>query len=246
METPLLRRAACVLITLISLSAPAGAAAQNVMSPPAAASGARFLAGPLDFKALLPAPPAAGSLAARVDLEAVQQAQAWRTPEQIAWAQLVAKDDVFHHAKIVGPWFTAEKAPHTAAFFKALAVDVGAVDAASKQPFLRPRPYTIDPSIQPCVTLPKSTSYPSGSAMQAFVWAELLADLLPEKREALLARAHRAAWGRVIGGVHFPSDVVAGRLLAAAFLAECRKNPAFRAALDGCRREVARLTSTSP
>ncbi|MEY4938700.1 MAG: hypothetical protein RIQ93_435 [Verrucomicrobiota bacterium] len=243
METSPFRRIR-LLVTVMVCALPAGSTAQNVMSPPPATSGSRFLSAALDFQALLPAPPPAGTLAAGVDLEAVQQAQAWRTAEQVAWAQVVAKDDVFNHARIVGSWFNPEKAPRTAAFFKDLAVDVAAVDVASKEPFLRPRPSKLDPTIDPCVPLPKSTSYPSGSAMQAFVWAELLADLLPAKREALLARAHRAAWGRVIGGVHFPSDVVAGRILATAFLAECRKNAAFRAALADCRREVTSLAAS--
>ena len=74
--------------------------------------------------------------------------------------------------------------------------------------------------------------------MQALVWAELLAEILPAHRDALIARAHRAAWGRVLGGVHFPSDLVAGRRLAETYLAEARKHPEFRAGLEAARREI--------
>lgn len=192
-----------------------------------------------DFRALLPEPPAVGSIAAQADLEAVRQVQAWRTSEQVAWALRVEKDSVFYHAEILGVWFKAERVPLAAEFFKRLADDMRALDGAAKKPFLRPRPTTVDPRVQPCVTLPASTSYPSGSGMRAFVWAQLLAEAVPAKRDALIARAHRAAWGRVIGGVHFPSDVVAGARLADAYLAEARKNAAFREAWAAARDEIA-------
>lgn len=197
----------------------------------------------LDFRAILAAPPAAGSVAALADLDVVLQVQAWRTPEQIEWAKLVERDQVFNHATVLGAWFSAERLPVTAAFFKSLGDDLRAIDVASKLPFARPRPNVADPRVQPCVTLPTSTSYPSGSAMQALVWAELLAEMVPAKRTELIARAHRAGWGRVIGGVHWPSDVAAGRVLAAAYLAEARKNAVFRAALAAAQVEVTRAAA---
>ena len=207
---------------------------------PAAAAPTHFVKrDAIDFRSVLPAPPAAGSLAAQVDLEAVLQVQAWRTPEQVAWAKVVEKDSVYNLAGIVGAWFTAENLPVTKSLFSDVGDDLRALDAASKQPFLRPRPSAVDASVQPCVALPASTSYPSGSAMQAFVWAEILAEIFPAKREELLARAHRAAWGRVIGGVHFPSDVAAGRRLAEVYLAQCRTSAAFRDAVELSRKEMA-------
>jgi acid phosphatase (class A) len=70
------------------------------------------------------------------------------------------------------------------------------------------------------------------------VWAELLSEAVPAKRDELRMRAHHAAWGRVLGGVHFPSDIVAGRLLAQAYVAECRKSAAFGEAFDACKQEL--------
>lgn len=236
------------MIGALAIGMSVAPAQENVMRPavpvPAPAN-----AGPMapqfvsltafDFRALLPEPPAAGSIAAQSDLEAVLQVQAWRTPEQVAWALRVEKDSVFNHAEILGGWFGAERLPRAEMFFKRLADDMRALDGAAKKPFLRPRPSMIDPRVQPCVTLPTSTSYPSGSGMQAFVWAQLLAEAVPAKRDALMARAHRAAWGRVIGGVHFPNDVVAGARLADAYLVEARKNAAFREAWAAARDEIA-------
>ena len=112
------------------------------------------------------------------------------------------------------------------------------MDRAAKLPFQRLRPTKVDASLRPCVTVPTSTSYPSGSAMQAWVFGELLAEIFPFRREELLERAERAAWGRVIGGVHFPSDLVGGKRLAAVYLAEAWKNPEFHDALDTARKEL--------
>jgi acid phosphatase (class A) len=212
----------------------------NVMAQgKATAPQPRYLAaGALDFTAILAHPPAPGTPAGLADLEAVLQVQAWRTPEQVAWAQLIDRDTVFNLATELGPWFRAEALPRTAAWFAAIGEDIRWLDGAAKAPFRRARPHAVDPRVQPVVTLPKSFSYPSGSACQAFVWSELLGEIFPERRDELLARAHRAAWGRVIGGVHFPSDVVAGRLLAQAYLAAVRQSDAFGAAQAEARAEL--------
>jgi acid phosphatase (class A) len=216
--------------------------AENVMlAPPGAGNAVALRFAPIeafDFRTILPPPPEPGSLAAQADLETVRQLEVARTGDDIAWAKLVEKDNVFNHAGVLGAWFAAEKLPQTAAFFEELAGDLRALDGAAKKPFLRPRPTALDPGLRPCVALPASTSYPSGSAMQAIVWAELLADILPAKRDALLARAHRAGWGRVLGGVHFPTDIVGGHRLAQAYLTECRKSPKFRTAFAAVRSEV--------
>lgn len=223
-------------------------AQETVMRPAASrAAGTPFVAAEaLDFRSLLPAPPATGSLAAEVDLAAVLQVQAWRTAEQVAWAKAVEKDNVFNHAEILGAWFTPERLPATAAFFRRIGEDMRLLDGSAKKPFLRPRPTAVDPRVEPCVTVPASTSYPSGSGMQAEVWARLLAEILPARRDALLARAQRAGWGRVIGGVHFPSDIVAGARLGDAYLAAARRNAAFRAAFEACRAEVSAAAPGAP
>ncbi len=192
----------------------------------------------LDLKSIVPPPPAAGSFAAHAELQTLLQVQAWRTDEQVAWARTVARDVVYNCAPIIGRWFTAERLPRTASFFTLLADDMKALDSLAKKPFLRQRPSQVDLRIEPCVTIPPSSSYPSGSATQSLVWAELLAEIFPAKREELLNRAERAAWGRVIGGVHYPSDLVAGQILARAYLAECRKSRVFQDAFAASRAEL--------
>jgi membrane-associated phospholipid phosphatase len=195
-----------------------------------------------DVAALLPPPPVPGSLAAQGDLETVRQAQAWRTPAQVAWAQVVDHGDTFAWFgadHLLGPKFTAQNLPRLAAFMNGYGDELDPMDEAAKKIFARPRPFVVDPRVQPCVERLASSSYPSGHALFAYLDAAVLAEIFPAKRTELFERAHRVAWSRVLGGAHFPTDLEAGRRLAGVVIAAELKNPAFRAALDDCRREVA-------
>jgi acid phosphatase (class A) len=91
------------------------------------------------------------------------------------------------------------------------------------------------------VEKPAGYGYPGGYAALVFVRAGVLAELFPEKRTELLAQAHQRAWARVIGGVHFPSDLVAGRLLGEAVVSALLENSVFLAALEKARAEVKAL-----
>lgn len=199
-----------------------------------------FLApGAVDLKAVLPAPPAAGSPGALGDLEAVLQMQAARSPNDIAWAKFIERDNAFNNSQVLGAWFAKDKLPATAELLREVTEDMVLAGKGAKDLYPRPRPFRTDPAVHPCVDRPDSGSYPSGHSQQAFVWAEVLSDIFPEHRAELLARAHQAAWGRVIGGVHFPSDLVGGRIVAEAIIDALRKNPAYRTAIEKCRAEAA-------
>lgn len=194
-----------------------------------------------ELVALLPEPPAPGSLAAQADLETVKRIQDARTPEQAARAGRVDAWDIWDYAPVVGPWFAKPTVPRTAALFARLSDELGLVSREAKKRFGRPRPPLVDPAIRPLVSLPATGSYPSGHSLFLFMEAEVLADLFPDLRRELFDFAHRAAWTRVIAGVHFPSDVVAGRLLGQAFVEALRKNPAYLDELEACRAEAAPL-----
>jgi len=214
------------------------------MNAAAVAKGGHFVKpSAFDLTKVLPTPPEAGSLAAKADLEVVLQAQAWRTPEEVEWAKLIDKDNPFNYATVLGSWFTKEKLPVTAKFLADVTEDANAVGALTKALYARARPPQVDPRVQPVVPVPATASYPSGHVTRAFTWALVLAEIYPDKRDELLARAHRAAWGRVLAGVHFPSDLIGGQLMAEAIVAELKKNDAFRAAVEQCRAEAAAATS---
>jgi acid phosphatase (class A) len=195
----------------------------------------------LDIAGVLPAPPAPGSLAGRADLETVLQVQAARTPEQVSWAQRVDTGDtfaLFGDENLPGPEFTRANHPALAQLIANDREDLTPVYKAAKRLFARTRPYDLDPRVHPCVRKPADDSYPSGHTYRAFLDAEVLSQIYPERRAELFDRARHIAWARIIGGVHFPTDLEGGRLLAAAVMAAELKDAAFKAALEACRSEA--------
>lgn len=243
-----------LLSALLALLLPGGwLGAQTIVAEPAkrvrTVQAAVYLQqATLDPAKVLAPPPSRGTLAAEADLEAVVMAQQFRTPEQEAWAKFIDTDNVFKHAPEIGLWFTPRELPKCEAFFNRVLADAHGVSSRAKRLYDRPRPPVVDPRIRPCVFLPRGASFPSGHSTQAFLMASILADLVPEKREALINRAHRAAWSRIIGGVHYPTDDIAGRILAQAILEELRKSPEFLKDLESCRRELdqARASRSKP
>lgn len=55
-----------------------------------------------------------------------------------------------------------------------------------------------------CVKKSWGYSYPSGHSSFSRVFANVLSDIVPERRAEFFARADEVAQDRVIGGVHFP------------------------------------------
>lgn len=201
--------------------------------------------GSLDLPRLLPPPPAMDSPAGRVDLQGVLQTQTWRTPAQVAFAESVEHGTVWDFAAVLGPQFAKAHVPKTAALLARFQHQVGLLSQEAKRLHQRPRPPKADARIQPCVPFSDSPSYPSGHGLQLYACAALLGELFPHRREALRQEADRLAWGRVIGGVHFPSDLEAARGLAGHLMKALLDLPAFKTAMEACRAEVQPLSKAS-
>lgn len=60
------------------------------------------------------------------------------------------------------------------------------------------------------VTMPSSTSFPSGHSASAAAFAVAVGDLLPALKLPLRGAASVVAFSRVYTGVHYPSDVLVG------------------------------------
>lgn len=83
---------------------------------------------------------------------------------------------------------------------------------AVKRVVRRPRPELAD--LPPLVTVPSRLSFPSAHAASTFAAAAAYPPLVP--RSPLAAAALAMAYSRVLLGVHYPSDVLAGALLGVA------------------------------
>ena len=69
--------------------------------------------------------------------------------------------------------------------------------------------------------------------------ALVLADLFPDKREAILAEGRAIGWHRVQLGRHYPTDIYAGRVLAQAIVQEMKKNKRFEKDFAEAKAEIA-------
>jgi acid phosphatase (class A) len=71
------------------------------------------------------------------------------------------------------------------------------------------------------------------------VLALVLADLLPDKQDAILAHARTIGWHRVQIARHYASDIYAGRVLALAIVKQFKKSDAFDKDFAAAKAEIA-------
>lgn len=193
----------------------------------------------IDWRALLTPPPAPDSITARGEQELMRRLQEARTPEQVKLAKYYENLNIFRMlAPVLGDACTAEHLPRTAAVFKQAYAEARPAITGAKASWSRQRPYTFDTTIQPVVDRPNNTSYPSGHAAEAALFAALLTELLPEHAADWQRQAELVRWSRLIGGAHYPSDVAAGKLLGEALGREMLKSPRLRHALEEVRAEL--------
>jgi acid phosphatase (class A) len=200
---------------------------------------ARYLrAEQVDLTRLLAPPPAPGSAEDRRDLEAVLAAQRARTPDSAKAAQADAEVSVFRFADVIGPAFTAERLPRTAALFRQASREASAVIQIAKRHWGRPRPFDVSDDVKPVAELARNGAYPSGHAAFGQLAAILLAEMVPEKRAELFARGRAYGENRVVAGLHYPTDVEAGRLAATAIAAALLRDAEFSRDFAASRAEV--------
>lgn len=192
----------------------------------------------VDLTHYLPAPPANDSTQTRDEIAEILRIQKSRTPEQAAAAIADAQEDVWRFADVMGTKFSADKLPLTSAFFERVAATEGAVVDPAKDFWKRPRPHMLSEQINPIVKKSKSGSWPSGHATLGYLMATLLADMVPEKREALFARASQYAENRVIAGIHYRSDTIMSRTAAALIAQKLFESPAFSAEFSASQKEL--------
>jgi acid phosphatase (class A) len=180
-------------------------------------------------------PPDPGSEEQSAELAVVLWAQRTRMPEDVARAAAAVRPSLAAFSGALGEEMDATRLPLTRALLDRAVAAVRAETRPLKERYARPRPFAADPRVVPAVEREDSFSYPSGHATLGVVWAGLLADLRPERADALRLRGLQIGHDRVVAGLHWPSDVVAGQRLGAAILARLLADPAVERALREAR-----------
>jgi acid phosphatase (class A) len=205
----------------------------------------RYLtAGRPDGIALLPPPPAEDSAEQAADLASARAVFDGRTQAETTRA---VKDSTLAFslfAPVIGPMFQRDQLPKTFAVLDQVKAELGSVIDPAKNHFKRKRPYQVDAHFTFGAPEP-SFGYPSGHSVRGTVYSLVLAEIFPQQKEAILALGRDIGWDRVLIGKHFPTDVIAGRVVGKAIVQELLASRTFRHDLAEARRELATLARKS-
>ncbi len=200
-----------------------------------------------DSEALLPPPPAAGSTAFALDEDISRNSFALRGAAR--WNLAIEDADTgFPQAaqtfvcSLDAP-VNEKDTPHLYTLMRRIVSDAGHSTSKAKKKYVRPRPFVVNkqPSCTPDFEeiMSKDGSYPSGHSSAGWAWALVLSELAPDRADAILARGRAYGQSRVVCNVHWESDVMEGRTMAAAVVAKLHADPAFRADMEAAREELA-------
>ncbi len=231
----------------------AGRAAAGTPPPPTELPEVRpgYVAGYLqpaelpDSLALLPPPPAAGSAALAAD-EAIYRAtralrDTLRWPQAAKDAELRFPRATEHFSCALGIPISAEATPHLNMLLRRVRMDSSRATDKAKDHYKRPRPFMVfgdlicTPEEQ---AVRKPDSYPSGHGSIGWAWALTLAELAPDQADAIFARGLAFGQSRIVCGVHWQSDVEAGRTIGAATVSRLHANEVFTAQMAAARKEI--------
>lgn len=201
-----------------------------------------------DASAFLPPPPEAASLRQQADVETYRATRALEGSER--WRQAAADNVIetpsapqaFNEA--LGISFDPHRLPTLTMLLGRMLGDLELIQTPAKQGYFRPRPFVAEPAatcIAPEPWLARSGSYPSGHSAMGWAWALILSEMAPDRADAVLARGLAYGESRVVCGVHYASDVEAGRLVGAAMVARLKVDPDFQRDFERARKELEAL-----
>jgi acid phosphatase (class A) len=199
-----------------------------------------------DNSALLPPPPAAGSAAIALDETLNQHSLGLRGTSRWDLAAEDARTKFPDAARTfscaLGVPITEQDTPSVYILFRRSAIDVGMSVRPTKKLYQRARPFLVNsqPTCTPSAEkyMMKDGSYPSGHAAAGWAWALILAEIAPDRTDAVLTRGRQFGQSRAVCNVHWQSDVTQGRIVGAAVIARLHANTDFRADLQLAHEEI--------
>jgi acid phosphatase (class A) len=194
----------------------------------------------VDGRIFLPPPPAVGDVLDNADVAISRQTWPAERVEQAR--QDNAIDPFAAFDSVLGEGFRADRLPATNALLTRVTQISGAASSQVKALYNKPRPFVRDPHQSTCITpddhLRQSGSYPSGHTTVGWAWGLTLAQVAPSHADAIMQRAYEYGESRVVCGVHWQSDIDAGRALGSAVFARLQSDPSFAQQLRAAQTEL--------
>ncbi|AXY72556.1 phosphatase PAP2 family protein [Paraflavitalea soli] len=200
--------------------------------------------------------PASSSDQTRAELDYLLKLQNSRTQQEIdranyianigSWPNILNPTDPDYQANreqlyyilstATGKQYDYSQYPATTTLLLNCIQDIRVTEFRLKQVFKRPRPYHVEPRLQPLTRI-SSPSFPSGHSLWSYTEAYIFAELFPQKRQDFIKVAAEVRWSRELLGIHYPSDNEASRVIGWHLLKSWYKNPRFVADLKKAQME---------
>lgn len=188
-------------------------------------------------------PPVKGSVEEKRDIDILMWEIDSRTiyDAQRAWGSVTLTPSYFNEA--INARFEEARYPKLYQLMTNVLGDARIYVDAFKAHYMRPRPYQDNPDLQPIIPVEESSSYPSGHATRGMTAALVFAEIFPQRHEVLVKTGLSLGQDRVIGGVHYPSDIEASVVLAQALAKSITKSDAFKAQVKAAQDEIKSISA---
>lgn len=200
----------------------------------------------------LPPAPAADSERGRADMAVYRASRSLEGTER--WEIARADNEIetpsapraFECA--LGVKFEPERMPTLTYLLARMLGDLETIQTPVKRGQFRERPFVTEaaPICIPAETwLAGSGSYPSGHSAMGWAWALTLAEMVPSRADAILRRGLAYGESRAVCGVHYASDVEAGRIVGAVMISRLKADPVFQRDFSRASEELAAARASS-
>jgi len=245
--------ASAAVLLLGAAPAPRHPAVDPSMAGPTPTKLTGYLAaGDIDGQTVIGPPPAADSPRGKADRTIYLDTRGLAGSPR--WLQATKDNDLWkggaleRYACALGRPITAQALPKTYHLLQRVELDARTVGTPPKDHFNRTRPLIGDDRAV-CIKredwMRTNASYPSGHSMVGMAWGLVLGELAPAHASGLAEAGREIGDSRVICGVHYQSDVEAGRLLGAVMVAREHADAGFRADFAAAKAELAKASASS-
>lgn len=178
----------------------------------------------------IPPPPSEGDAADLSDLDYVLAIQSCATQEEIEHVKLTAALNPFAiFGEVLGADFTVANYALTDELLTKTSSTAEHIKDELKAHYARKRPidaYEKD-GVVSYAARDSKFSYPSGHSLRGWLWALVLSELDPKKKNQLIHCGARVGSDRVVAGVHYQSDIMASRALGRLIFNKLKSDPSF-------------------